>query len=117
MKGKIKARLIHILGGYTRDEYDKLRFAPEPVIKKETVYPVTVTEHYTFAKMLWDNFSEKHLLQSQIRNELTTKLVPKLTKLARCNGPSFVDPNTYGFSVSITVIPPLDYAEGECLSE
>lgn len=117
MKDKIKARLIHILGGYTQLEYDKLRFAPTPVIKEKTVYPVTVTEHYTLAKIFWDSFTEKHLLQAQIRKELTTKLVPELSKLVRSTGPTYISPGSYGFSVSITVIPPLDYAEGECLSE
>lgn len=117
MKSKIKARLIHILGGYTQQEYDKLRFAPTPLIKEETVYPVTVTEHFTLHKTLWDNFTEKHLLQSEIRKDLVKYLVPALTKLVRCTGPTLVDPETYGFAVSITVIPPPDYAEGECLSE
>lgn len=117
MQGKIKTRLIHMLGGYTQQEYDKLRFAPTPLIKEKTVYPVTVTEHYTLAKIFWDSFTEKHLLQAQIRKELTTKLTPELTKLVRCTGPTPIAPDTYGFSVSITVMPPLDYAEGECLSE
>lgn len=117
MKGIIKARLIHMLGGYTQQEYDKLRLAPMPAIEKKTVYPVTVTEHYTLHKTLWNNFTEKHLLKSEIRKELVKHLVPALTKLVRCTGPTLVDPETYGFAVSITVIPPLDYAEGECLSE
>lgn len=117
MKDKIKARLIHLLGGYTQQEYDKLRLAPMPAIKEKTVYPVTVTEHYTLAKTLWDSFTEKHLLQAQIRKELTTTLVPELSKLVRYSGPTYIAPGRYGFSVSITVIPPLDYAEGECLSE
>lgn len=113
----IKNGLIHLLGGYTQNEFDKFRLAYKPVINKETVYPVTITEHYTIARILWDNFNEKHLLQTEIRKELTTYLVPALTKLVRCTGPTFIDPNTYGFSVSITVIPPPDYAEWECLSE
>lgn len=117
MRDTIKSRLIHMLGGYTQEEIDKLRLAPESVIKKKTVYPVTVTEHYTIAKIFWDSFNEKHLLQAQIRKELTTQLVPRLTKLARYSGPILFTPERYGFSVSITVIPPQDYAEGECLSE
>lgn len=117
MKAKTKARLIHMLGGYTQKEYDILRLAPLPLVKEKTVYPVTVTEHYTLAKIFWDSFTEKHLLQAQIRKELTTKLVPELSKLVRCTGPTYIAPGSYGFSVSITVIPPLDYAEGECLSE
>lgn len=113
MKDKIKAWLIHMLGGYTQQEYDKLRFAPMPVVKEKTVYPVTVTEHYTLAK----NILGQHHRQAQIRKELTTKLVPELSKLVRYSGPTYIAPGQYGFSVSITVIPPLDYAEGECLSE
>ena len=117
MKGKIKTRLIHMLGGYTQQEYDKLRFAPMPVIKEKTLYQVTVTEHYTLEKIFWDSFTEKHLLQAQIRKELTTKLVSELSKLVRYTGPTYIAPGNYGFSVSITVISPLDYAEEGCLSE
>lgn len=113
----IKNGLIHILGGYTQSEDDCLMQEPEHGIKKETVYPVTVTEHYTIAKEFWDTFTEKHLMQERIRKELLTFMAPRLNNLVRCSGPILVNPTTYGFYISLSVLPPSDYSDGECLSK
>lgn len=114
MKGKIKARLIHMLGGYTREEYERdTCFRPEPEIMAQRLHTATCHTQVLIKKEEWDKGGDPATLET-VKAFTTEKLAYEIAQYAEFSGPYIHNPEFYGFAMKIKVVKP---TEGECLSE
>lgn len=107
MKGKIKARLIHILGGYTQEEYERAtRFRPEPEINEQRLYTATCSVCALVKKEEWDKRHNTAEALITIREHLIKKLAPAIEEYAELSGPFTSNPEYYAFTLKIKVVKP-----------
>lgn len=106
MKGTIKARLIHSLGGYTQEEYEReTRFRPEPEINEQRLYTATCFAQALIKKKDWDKDGNP-LMLTTIKEALKEKLVDEIAQYAEFFGPKISDPEFYSFAMKIKVVKP-----------
>lgn len=114
MKDKIKARLIHMLGGYTEEEYEReARFRPEPEIVERRLYTAVCRANVFISKKAWDFRKDTETELKAIRNYLIEKLAVEIAQYAEFSGPGISDPFNYVFSTKIKVVKPEEGGEPE----
>lgn len=114
MKDKIKARLIHILGGYTKEEYEcETRFRPEPEINEQRLYTTTCFVQALIKKKEWDKRHNTAEALITIREHLAKKLASAIEEYAELSGPLTPNPEYYAFTLKIKVVKPEEGGEPE----
>lgn len=107
MKNKIKTRLIHILGGYTKEEYEReARFRPEPEMVAQRLYTAVCQANCFISKKAWDLRKDTETELKAIRNYLIDSLAAEIAQYAEFSGPDISDPFNYVFSMKIKVVKP-----------
>ena len=107
MKGTIKTRLIHLLGGYTQEEYEReTRFRPEPKINEQRLYTAVCNVCALVKKEEWDKRHNTAEALRLIREQLSQKLTSAIAEYAELTGPYISDPEFYSFTLKIKVVKP-----------